>query len=265
MRKLSIYRKYIGQAGILLLIVMFPITIFAEVIDVRIQGFDDGVRSTKQQDYEEAVLSAKRKAIESKSGAVLLSEYQIVDIGYLENRKYSIILIGKIQIQDKKGEIDTDGFYDTKWGMSVSQVREKFNLLFTTPSVEVRSTQNGDETDLTAVETKNILGCTVGNGFVFRFRNDELHMVKYHEQHPLAPWHPNFTGGEKATVTCGALLSSRYKREVNSLYKKYGQPTKNEEYNKIWVLPSTTIETHFIMIEGKTLDMYSFFLQYEKR
>jgi len=74
------------------------------------------------------------------------------------------------------GEVDTNGFYDAKWGMSASQVREKFNSLFTSPDVVVRNTQNGDEKDLIAVETKKIFNCTVGSGFDFIFRNDKLYM-----------------------------------------------------------------------------------------
>jgi hypothetical protein len=198
----------------------------------------------------------------------LLPEYEIIDIGYLENRKYSVILIGKIQIQDNKAEIDTDGFLYAKWGMTVDQVREKFNFFFTNPNVELRTTQIASEIILTAsgAETKNIFGCLVGNAFIFKFRNNELYLVNYQEEHPLAPWHPNYTGKEKSTVTCGALLVNRYQKEVDSLYKKYGQPVKNQEYNKIWVLPSTTIEVDFMRLKSHTPDaLYAFSLEYEKR
>ncbi len=81
MRKISIYQKYVGPVGILLLILMLPITIFAETPDA-------------------------------------------------------------------------GGFYSAKWGMSVSQVREKFNFLFTSPGVEVTSRQTGNETILGLVEAK---------------------------------------------------------------------------------------------------------------
>ena len=36
----------------------------AETIDVQIKGVDDGAKTTKQRDYKEAVLFAKREAIE---------------------------------------------------------------------------------------------------------------------------------------------------------------------------------------------------------
>ena len=119
MQRMNIYQKYAGLVGVLLvLMLVLPDTILAGVIEVHIQGFDDGIRSTKQRDYEEAVLVAKRRAIEkagitiqskttvknlmlekdhieAQSDTVLLPGYQILDVGYLENGSYSIILIGK--------------------------------------------------------------------------------------------------------------------------------------------------------------------------
>jgi len=77
----------------------------AEVIDVNIKGMDDGRKTNRQQDYREAVMNAKLQAIEqagasvesitqvvnfqlkydaveSKSTAILLPGFQIIDIGY---------------------------------------------------------------------------------------------------------------------------------------------------------------------------------------
>ena len=82
-----------------------PVISFSEIIDAQIKGVDDGIKTSKQQDYKEAVLFAKREAIEragvriksittvkdyvlnsdyieSKAEAVLLPGYNIVDIGY---------------------------------------------------------------------------------------------------------------------------------------------------------------------------------------
>ena len=76
----------------------------AETIDVNIKGVDDGVKTSKQQDYQEAVMHAKLQAIElagasiesimravnfqlkydaveSKSNKILLPGFQIKDIG----------------------------------------------------------------------------------------------------------------------------------------------------------------------------------------
>ncbi len=95
------------------------------VIEVTIQGIDDGVKTTKQQDYKEAVLFAKREAIEragveikskstvrnllleedfiqAQSEALLQPGYQIMDVGYDKDGVYRVILIGKIKVKKKK-------------------------------------------------------------------------------------------------------------------------------------------------------------------
>ena len=97
-----------------------PCISIAGSIDVNIKGVDDGRKTTKQQDYKEAVLFAKREAIEragvkvkalttardfvvqsdyieSKAEAVLLPGYNIVDIGYQKDGTYLIILVGKVK------------------------------------------------------------------------------------------------------------------------------------------------------------------------
>lgn len=95
----------------------------ASTIEVQIKGIDDGVRSTAQKDYKEAVLFAKREAIEragvtikamttvkdlilasdyieSQAEAVLLPGYQIMDIGYQKDGTYLIVLTGKVKTAD---------------------------------------------------------------------------------------------------------------------------------------------------------------------
>lgn len=92
----------------------------AETIDVQIKGVDDGAKTTKQRDYKEAVLFAKREAIEragvkiksmttvkdlvvnsdyieSKAEAVLLPGYNILDMGYSVDGSYQVVLIGKVK------------------------------------------------------------------------------------------------------------------------------------------------------------------------
>ncbi len=92
----------------------------AETIDVQIKGVDDGAKTTKQRDYKEAVLFAKREAIEragvkiksmttvkdlvvnsdyieSKAEAVLLPGYNILDMGYSVDGTYQIVLVGKVK------------------------------------------------------------------------------------------------------------------------------------------------------------------------
>jgi len=89
----------------LIALLIIPCISIAGMIDVKIIGVDDGVKTTKQQDYKEAVLFAKREAIEragvkvkalttandfvihsdyieSKAEAVLLPGYDVIDVGY---------------------------------------------------------------------------------------------------------------------------------------------------------------------------------------
>jgi hypothetical protein len=106
---------------VVMILMMVPCVSNAETIDVQIKGIDDGLRSTKQQDYKEAVLFAKREAIEragveikamttvkdlvlnsdyieSKAEAVLLPGYNVLDMGYSADGIYQIVLIGKVKL-----------------------------------------------------------------------------------------------------------------------------------------------------------------------
>lgn len=91
-----------------------------DVIDFQIKGIDDGIKSSRDQDYQEALIDAKMKAlemagvevksettvedyqilrsyIESKSEALILPGMNITDIGYLQNGSYQVFIVGKIQ------------------------------------------------------------------------------------------------------------------------------------------------------------------------
>ena len=108
----------------------------AETIDVHIKGVDDGVKTKRQQDYKEAVLFAKREAIEragvkikaitsvkdlvlysdyieSKAEAVLLPGYSIMDIGYQQDGTYLVILVGKVKTgtETERKEVIRDGWF----------------------------------------------------------------------------------------------------------------------------------------------------------
>lgn len=97
---------------------------WGDVIDVTIKGIDDGVRTSKQQDYNEALMNAKLQAIEragvaiesitrivnfqvkfdmveSKAKAILMPGFQVVDIGYAEDGTYHVVLSGKIQVGER--------------------------------------------------------------------------------------------------------------------------------------------------------------------
>ncbi|EWH10712.1 hypothetical protein DS2_06666 [Catenovulum agarivorans DS-2] len=99
-------------------------------IDVQIKGFDDGVKTTMQTDYKEAVLFAKREAIErsgvkvkslttvkdfvlqsdyieSTAEAVLLPGYTILDIGYQIDGSYLVVLTGQVAQPDQQSPINS--------------------------------------------------------------------------------------------------------------------------------------------------------------
>ena len=65
---------------------------------VKIKGVDDGIRTSKQQDYKEAVYFAKREVIERFGAeAVLLRGYKILDIGYSADGAYQVVLLGRVK------------------------------------------------------------------------------------------------------------------------------------------------------------------------
>ena len=88
---------------------------------MKIIGYDDGRKTNKQKDYREALVNAKRQAIEragvevksqskvknfkleedyieTQANAVLMPGFEITDIGYTEGGNYNVILIGKIKV-----------------------------------------------------------------------------------------------------------------------------------------------------------------------
>jgi hypothetical protein len=90
------------------------------LIDVLVEGIDDGVKTSKRQDRDEALIDAKRQAIEragvdvsaitivedfklkkdwieSKAKAILIPGFQIIDKGYQNDGTYLVILSGKVK------------------------------------------------------------------------------------------------------------------------------------------------------------------------
>lgn len=145
----------IALIAISLSLLLIPSVSFCEIIEISIKGIDDGKRTTKQKDYNEAVLFAKMQAleragveiksettvkdlvlqqdlIELKSEAVLLPGYQIIDIGYVADGTYQVVLVGKLKTVkdfDSKGigqVSDVLGWDRTRWGMTQAEVYEAY-------------------------------------------------------------------------------------------------------------------------------------------
>ena len=91
-----------------------------DLTDVTEQGISDGVRNSKQQDRDEAIMDAKIKAIEkagvniqsettienfqlkkdwieSKAQAYIMPGFQIIDVGYGDDGLYHVVLVGKVK------------------------------------------------------------------------------------------------------------------------------------------------------------------------
>jgi hypothetical protein len=140
---------------------IFPYASVAETIDVRIKGVDDGIKNSIQQDYKQAVLFAKREAIEragvkvksktvikdyvlyedyieSQAEAVLLPGYQIMDMGYSSEGVYQVVLIGKVRFKNHAEEQavhDRDSGKDHKisiptWKITLEGGRQSAGLKF---------------------------------------------------------------------------------------------------------------------------------------
>ncbi len=106
----------------LFILAVFLLTVAAfsqETIGVSVQGISDGVKNSKRQDRDEAILDAKLKAIEragvsieavttmenfklkqdwveSKAQAVILPGFNIIDVGYGADGLYHVVLTGKV-------------------------------------------------------------------------------------------------------------------------------------------------------------------------
>ena len=145
--------------------------------------------------------------------------------------------------------------------MSINQVKESFNFLFTDPSVTINTSPSGNTTSLTATmagKTLFFTNCMVEEIFVFNFMYDKLYKVRYMAQNPP------MSSKEKGLIDplCSAVILNLFNKDEDDLYKQYGKPIKSEEYKKIWVLPSTTITISF---KGKMATWSYFFSDYEKR
>lgn len=129
----SIKTKYYCFLAVLSIVttLLLSTTAMSETLDVTIKGFDDGKKTSRQQDYKQAVLDAKRQAIEqagvtveskstvknsvlqedyieTQAKAVLLPGFQIMDIGYMQDGTYQVVLSGKVQVQPKPVSAEGD-------------------------------------------------------------------------------------------------------------------------------------------------------------
>ncbi|MBD3419042.1 MAG: hypothetical protein GF398_02880 [Chitinivibrionales bacterium] len=142
-------------SALIALLCLSGIAASQDVIDISVKGISDNNRDGAQKDRMEAILDAKRQAcekagmsvnskttvenfkvvfdyVESQAAAVLLPGFQVIDVGYMEDSTYSIVLVGKLKkgAPDPKERADfTILFWLTDKGKTVSErtaVLDKF-------------------------------------------------------------------------------------------------------------------------------------------
>lgn len=115
------------KMGKYLLCVVFLISMFGQAafaqdgISISVKGISDSKKDGTQKDRQEAIMNAKRQAcekagvqlksetkvenfqavfdyIESKAEAALMPGFQIIDIGYVADDTYQVVLSGKIKV-----------------------------------------------------------------------------------------------------------------------------------------------------------------------
>jgi hypothetical protein len=163
-------KKITISISLTFLLILFPMQVFCQTIDVLIKGIDDGIKTTKQRDYMEAVMNAKLQAIEragveiqsitvvenfqlkydmveSKANAVLLPGFQIIDMGYQTDGTYQVVLSGKVQVGKMKRQ---KGEYWGKLRSEPTKIRltelEKFKKVYTIGKINNDFEDNKDET-----------------------------------------------------------------------------------------------------------------------
>jgi len=130
-------------------------TVFAqEVLDISVKGISDNKKEGAQKDRKEAIMDARRQAcekaglqikskttvenfqtvfdyVESESEAVLLPGYQIIDIGYVADGTYQVVLTGKIKtvVEEKISAKElryAKSLYDREKYSECKQILEKY-------------------------------------------------------------------------------------------------------------------------------------------
>ena len=191
------------------ILILIPSFVLSETIDVMIKGIDDGVKTNRQQDYNEAVMNAKLQAIEragveiqsitqvvnfqtrfdmveSKAKAVLMPGFQIMDIGYLKDGTYQVVLSGKVQYAEKQKESSQRKKSDLQKKIKIIEHRlnEIQSALKTAKKEydlnlpwEKKSCENNREIDITSFKIKSLFSTGVENVEWAKKEAD----IKYHD------------------------------------------------------------------------------------
>ena len=111
-----------------LILLLTPIAFAQNVIEITVKGISNQQNDGGQQDRLEAILDAKRQAcekaglkieskttmenfrivydrIETGAASVLLPGFQLIEVGYVQDGTYQVVLSGKIKILDEEENI----------------------------------------------------------------------------------------------------------------------------------------------------------------
>jgi hypothetical protein len=122
-----------------------------DTIDISVKGISDDKKDGAQKDRMEAEMDAMRQAcekagialesrtavenfqvkydiIKSRSKAVLLPGFQIIDIGYVQGGAYNVVLVGKIRTSAPK-KVGTAPFHLILWLVEEEPLADRGSLL----------------------------------------------------------------------------------------------------------------------------------------
>jgi hypothetical protein len=115
----------------MLMLFLLSTSVFAQnVIDITVKGISDQQNDGAQQDRLEAILDAKKQAcekagitiqstttvenfqvvydlVETQAATVLLPGFQLVEIGYVQDGTYQVVLSGKIKLLDEESTLSS--------------------------------------------------------------------------------------------------------------------------------------------------------------
>jgi tetratricopeptide (TPR) repeat protein len=126
-----------------------------DILDITVKGISDASEDGAQKDRNEAILDAKRQAcekaglklqsttrsenfqvvfdyVEAEAEAVLLPGFQVIDIGYVQDGTYQVVLNGKVKVVKEQEQISAKelrlakSLYDRNEHAQARQILEKY-------------------------------------------------------------------------------------------------------------------------------------------
>jgi len=135
---------------ILLITLILSFNLFAqEVIDITVKGISNSENNGAQIDRQEAIMDAKRQAceksgvklqsstnvenfqvtfdyIESKAAAVLMPGFNVVDVGYMADGTYQVVLSGKVKVIKQEDEEEHISAKELRYAKSLHDKGEHY-------------------------------------------------------------------------------------------------------------------------------------------